>query len=67
MAKRYRLDKTAFKAMSFEEADDYQRNYKNYSVHERLEIALYLTSVAYNFDINYPPRMNKEIFSISKR
>lgn len=49
--KKYRLDKTAFKAMSFKEADDYQRNYNDYSVLKRLEIALYITSIAYNFDV----------------
>lgn len=63
---KYRLDKTAFQAMTFEEADNYQRDYRNYSVIQRLEIALYLTSIAYNFDINNPPKMDKTIFSKEK-
>ena len=62
----YRLDRTAFKAMTVEEADNYQRDYSNYSFKQRLEIALYLTSVAYNFDINNPPKMNKQLFDIEK-
>ncbi len=62
----FRLDKTAFQAMTVEEADDYQRDYKNHSVKQRLEIALYLTSIAYNFDINNPPRMDKTVFSKDK-
>ncbi|MBC7826804.1 MAG: hypothetical protein H7122_03585 [Chitinophagaceae bacterium] len=64
--KKYRLDKTAFKAMTFREADDEMRNYHNHSAEERLEIALYLTSIAYKFDMNNPPRMDKLIFSICK-
>jgi hypothetical protein len=62
----YKLDRTAFQAMTVQEADDYQRDYRNHTVKERLEIALYLTSIAYNFDINYPPKMDKSIFSKSK-
>ncbi len=63
----YKLDRTAFQGMTVQEADDYQRDYRNYSVEERLEIALYLTSIAYNFDINNPPKMDKTIFSKSKQ
>ena len=63
----FRLDKTAFQAMTFEEADDYQRDYRNYSAKQRLEIALYLTSMAYNFDMNNPPRMDKTVFSKGKQ
>jgi hypothetical protein len=62
----YKLDRTAFQAMTFEEADDYQRDYRNYSVKQRLEVALYLTSIAYDFDINNPPRMDKTLFSKEK-
>jgi len=59
----YRLDRTAFKAMTAQEADDYQRNYHNYTFLKRLEIALYLTSIAYNFDIDNPPKMDKNLFT----
>lgn len=64
--KKYRMDKTAFKIQTFEEADDAMRNYTNYSVKERLEIAYYLTSVAYKFDMEHPPRMDKTAFRIKK-
>lgn len=63
----FAFDRTAFQAMSFEEADNYQRGYRNNSVKERLEAALYLTSIAYNFDMNNPPRMDKTIFDKKKR
>jgi len=62
----YKFDRTAFQGMTVEEADNYQRDYRNYSVIQRLEIALYVTSIAYNFDINNPPRMDKTLFSKEK-
>ncbi len=65
--KKYRLDKTAFQAMSVEEADDYMRDYKNYHWKERLKVSFFLTSLAYGFDVNNPPKMDKTIFSTSKQ
>lgn len=62
----YKFDRTAFQAMTVEEADSYQRDYRNYSVIQRLEIALYLTGIAYDFDINHPPKMDKTVFSKEK-
>ena len=63
----YRLDKTAFKIMSFEEADNYMRDYKKYTWQERLSISLYLTSIAYKFDLDNSPRLDKNFFRIIKR
>lgn len=63
---KYRLDKTAFKIQTVEEADEAMRNYTNYSPQERLEIAFYLTSIAYCFDMEKPPRMDKSAFRIKK-
>jgi len=63
---KYRMDKTAFKIQTFEEADDAMRNYTNHSVKERMEIAFYLTSIAYRFDMENPPRMDKTAFRIKK-
>lgn len=63
MKDQYKLDRTAFRAMTFEQADTYQRDYSQESMEKRLEIALYLTSIAYNFDVNNPPRMDKSVFS----
>ena len=64
--KKHRMDKTAFRVQTFEGADDAMRNYTDYSVKERLEIAYYLTSVAYRFDMEHPPRMDKTVFHIKK-
>jgi len=52
--------------MTAKEADDQQRDYSKKTIEERLEIAYYLASIAYNFDINNPPRMDKTIFSAEK-
>lgn len=65
-SKKYRMDKTAFKLQTFEEADDAMRDYSSYSMQERLRIYWYLTSIAYKFDLDNPPRMDKTVFQIKK-
>ncbi len=65
-SKKYKLDKTVSQAMTVQEADDYMRDYRKYNWKERIHISFYLTSLAYGFDINNPPRMDKTIFSIAK-
>ncbi len=67
MSSLYKLDRSAFQAMTAVEADEYQRDYSNESVERRLEIAFYLTSIAYNFDIDNPPRMDKTVFSAGQQ
>lgn len=66
MNNKFKLDRTVFKAMTAKEADDQQRNSSKKTIEDRLEIAYYLNSIAYNFDINNPPRMDKTIFSAEK-
>lgn len=65
--KEYKFDRTAFKASTVEEADEDMRNYKNLSPKQRLKLAGYLISIAYNFNLNDPPKMDKTIFSMDKR
>lgn len=60
------MDKTAFKVQTVEEADDSMRDYSNHSIQERLRIYWYLTSIAYKFDLDNPPRMDKTVFSMKK-
>jgi hypothetical protein len=64
--KKYRMDKTAFKMQTFEEADNAMRDYSNHSVKKRLRIYWHLTSIAYKFDLDNPPRMDKTVFSMRK-
>lgn len=61
---RFKLDRTAFKAQTQQEASNHAAIYKKLSWQERLRIAGYLNSVAYNYDINNPPRMDRTKFSV---
>jgi hypothetical protein len=63
----YRLDRTAFKAQTAEEAADHAAYYRNLTWQERLRIANYLNSIAYNYPENEPPKMDKTIFSMRGR
>ncbi|MGF7081000.1 hypothetical protein [Mucilaginibacter sp. UYCu711] len=61
----YRLDRTAFKAQTAEGAvTDQAAYYRSLTWQERLRIANYLNSVAYNYPENDPPKMDKTIFSM---
>lgn len=62
-----RLDRTAFKHQTPEEAGRNIEYWKKQSYAKRLEAANYLNSVAYNFDINNPPGMDKTYFKIRIR
>ena len=48
----FKLDRTAFRAQTRNEAANHARIYKKLSWQQRLKIAAYLNSVAYNFDFN---------------
>ncbi len=62
-----KLDRTAFWAGKFEENERrIKAEVQNQSVKERLIAAYYLNSVAYNFDVNNHPKMDRSIFSIRK-
>lgn len=59
----FKLDRTAFKAQTLQEASNHSSYYKQSTWKERMKVANYLNSVAYNFDIDNPPRMDKNKFS----
>jgi len=63
----YRLDRTAFKAQTAGQASNHAAYYKTLTWQERLRIANYLNSIAYNYPENEPPRMDKTVFSIRSR
>jgi len=65
--KPYRLDRTAFKAQTAAEASNHYQYWKQQSFTERLKASFYLNSVAYNFDINDPPRFDKTVFKTRRR
>jgi hypothetical protein len=61
----YRLDRNSFKAQTADEATKSQAAYyKTLTWQERLKIANYLNSVAYNYPENNPPRLDKTAFSV---
>lgn len=59
----FRLDRTTSKAQTMKEAANHSAEYKKLSWQNRLKVATYLNSVAYNFDLNNPPRMDRTKFS----
>jgi hypothetical protein len=59
----FKLDRTAFKGHTLQEAGNHAEIYKKLSWQERLKIAAYLNSVAYDFDLNNPPKMDRTKFS----
>jgi hypothetical protein len=63
----YRLDRTAFKAQTATEAADHAAYYRHLTWQERLRIANYLNSIAYNYPENEPPKMDKTVFSMRGR
>ncbi len=63
-----RLDRTAFRAGTFAETDAYYRTYwQGATPAERLRAAHYLNSIAYGFDLNNPPRVDRTAFRIRHR
>ncbi|TSD63780.1 hypothetical protein FFF34_014505 [Inquilinus sp. KBS0705] len=63
----YRLDRTAFKAQTAKEASNHAAYYKLLPWQERLKIANYLNSIAFNYPEDNPPKMDRTIFSCRAR
>jgi hypothetical protein len=59
----FKLDRTTFKAQTMEEAANHSEYYKKMTWQERLSVTAFLNSTAYQFDINHPPRMNRNFFA----
>jgi hypothetical protein len=63
----YKLDRTAFKAQTLEEASDHTVYYKKLSWIDRLRVSAYLNSIAFNYSEDAPPRMDKTKFEAQSR
>ena len=63
----FKLERSVFKAQTVEEAANHSEYYKILTWQERLRIAFYLNSVAFNYDINNPPKMDKTKFMTRSR
>jgi hypothetical protein len=63
----YKLDRTAFRAQTLEEAADHGAYYRQLNWIERLRVNAYLNSIAFNYPLDDPPRMDKTSFSVKSR
>ena len=63
---QFKLDRTAFHAGTHEETEKYYAKNQPKTSIERLQAANYLNSVAFQFDLNNPPKMDKNVFSMRK-
>ncbi len=63
----YRLDRTAFQMLTFEEAEKQMQKSYNVSKEERFRYFNYLTSVAFRFLGEEWPKMEKTFFEMRKR
>jgi hypothetical protein len=63
----YRLDRTAFKAHTVNEAADHASFYKKLDFIERLKVAAYLNSIAFNYSEDCPPKLDRTAFSVRSR
>ena len=62
------MDRSAFKAQTAQEADTaHAEYYRSLTWQERLRIANYLNSVAYNYSVDNPPRLDRTQFSVRSR
>lgn len=67
METNFKLDRTAFATLNFEEADKEISQFHDCSWKERLLVAKQLTAAAYNFSMNNPPKMDKTVFEIHQQ
>ncbi len=63
----YKLDRTAFKAQTVEEAANHAVYYQKISWLERLRVTAYLNSIAFKYPEHFPPRMDKIKSQIKSR
>ena len=63
---QFKLDRTAFHAGIHEETEKYYAKNQPKTATERLIAANYLNSVAFQFDLNNPPKMDRNVFSMRK-
>lgn len=62
------MDRTAFKAHTAAEASaSHAEHYRKLTWQERLRIANYLNSVAFNYPENNPPRLDRTAFKTRSR
>lgn len=63
----FQLNRNAFKAHTANEASDHSAYYKGMHWKDRLLIAAYLNSIAFNYPQEHPPKMDKTKFMAKSR
>lgn len=63
---KFRLDKTAFNAHTAQEASRHSEVYSKMTWQERLAASAYLNSIAYNYPLQCPPKMDRTKFKARK-
>jgi hypothetical protein len=63
----FKLDRNAFRAGQAKDQVNYGMEYRGKSTSELIEIAMFLNSIAYGFDPQNPPRMDRTVFSVRKQ
>ena len=58
----YKLDRTSFSMSSNEFSEPAIKYWRTKSIEERLCASFYLNSVAFNFDLDNPPRLDRDVF-----
>lgn len=58
----FQLNRQFGKAQSLSSAADHREYYQKMTWKERLAVAAYLNSVAYQYDPAHPPAMNRQVF-----
>ena len=61
-----KMDKTKFSAYKKEEEPNDLEYWKTKTIRERLNAACYLISIAYGYDVNNPPKVDRTVFSMGK-
>ncbi|MCB0580034.1 MAG: hypothetical protein KDD10_12095 [Phaeodactylibacter sp.] len=67
MPKDYKLDRTAFKRQTAEEADDQLAYWLSHPPQERLRAAARLNAIAWNYPPDRPPKLQKDVFKARRR
>jgi hypothetical protein len=67
LMEKFRLDRTAFKMHHTKDNCNNYDYWRTKTFEERLQAANYLNSVAYNFPINDPPKLDRTYFKMRSR
>jgi hypothetical protein len=66
MVDPFRLDRTAFHMGTHEETERYHAQNQPATFADRLKAAAYLNSIAFRYDVNTPPPLDRTAFSARK-